>query len=167
MPLWNNQLVFLLQKYQQTCKRCLLYLHALLTLLSLPVLIMGYISPSGAGYSITKPWWLTSAWPVKDLNPSMKTVHRWSGLIFWKKIVSLALAEHTTSVPLTSVFGKDWLNANSVIRWSGDVDGVPEVDAPLISYSDCEAQVTGGSGSMLHEVIKRPFHLQQKQTRQP
>lgn len=44
------------------------------------------------------------------------------------------------------------------------MDGVPEVDAPLIPYSDCEAQVTGGSGSMLHEVVKRSFHLQQKRT---
>lgn len=69
------------------------------------------------------------------------------------------------AVPLTSVFGKDWLNANSVIRRSGDVDEVPEVDAPLTPYSDCEAQVTGGRGSMLHEVVKSPFHLQtNKQT---
>lgn len=68
------------------------------------------------------------------------------------------------AVLFTSVFGKNRLNANTVIRGSGDVDGVSEVDAPLVPYSNCETQVTGGSGSMLHEVVKRLFHLQHIQT---
>lgn len=59
----------------------------------------------------------------------------------------------------TCVLREDGFDADAVVGWGGDLDGVPEVDATLRSHGNSKAQVTGGQGGVLREVVESPVDL--------